>query len=68
MMRNGQGHVAQSRRRNRGFTLIEAAMTTVIIGVGFVAMLQLLATGTASNIEGAQTTTGINLAKNVREM
>ena len=56
------------RQRSRGFTLIEAAMTTVIVGVGFMAMLQLLAAGTASNIQGIEHTTGINLAKNVREM
>ncbi|HWP40742.1 MAG TPA: hypothetical protein VNL70_07440 [Tepidisphaeraceae bacterium] len=53
--------------RRRGFTLMEAAMTTVIVGVGFMAMLQLLATGTANNLRGVQTTTAINLAKNVRE-
>ena len=43
-------------------------MTTVIVGVGFMAMLQLLATGTASNVEGVEHTTGLNLAKNVREL
>jgi prepilin-type N-terminal cleavage/methylation domain-containing protein len=52
----------------RGFTLIEAALVTVIVGVGFMALLQLLAAGTISNLQGAQTTTGMNLAKNVREM
>ncbi len=54
--------------RRRGFTLIEAALTTIIIGVGVVSMLQLLASGTVSNIDGAQQTTGINLARNIREM
>lgn len=57
-----------SRRPRRGFTLIEAALTTTIIGVGVVAMLQLLAAGTVSNVDGAQQTTGINLARNMREM
>jgi prepilin-type N-terminal cleavage/methylation domain-containing protein len=57
-----------SARGRRGFTLIEAAMVTVIIGVGVVAMLQLLAAGTVSNSEGTELTTGINLANNVREM
>src|SRR4029079_2970899 len=52
----------------RGFTLIEAAMVTVIIGVGVVAMLQLLAAGPVSNSEGTELTTAINLANNVREM
>ena len=54
-------------RRRAGFTLIEAALTTVIVGVGFVAMLQLLAAGTISNIKGIEGTTGSNLCKNVRE-
>jgi prepilin-type N-terminal cleavage/methylation domain-containing protein len=54
--------------RRRGFTLIEASLTTVIVGVGFVAMLQLFAAGTAANVKGTVNTTGINLAKNVREM
>lgn len=54
-------------RPRRGFTLIEAAITTVIIGVGCVAMLQLLAAGTLANNEGAELTTAINLAGNVRE-
>ncbi|MDB5321822.1 MAG: hypothetical protein JWN40_3453 [Phycisphaerales bacterium] len=56
-----------SRRPRRGFTLIEAAMTTVIIGVGCVAMLQLLGAGTIANNDGAELTTGMNLAGNVRE-
>ena len=43
-------------------------MVTVIIGVGVVAMLQLLAAGTVSNSEGTELTTAINLANNVREM
>ncbi|HLL89424.1 MAG TPA: prepilin-type N-terminal cleavage/methylation domain-containing protein [Tepidisphaeraceae bacterium] len=56
-----------ARRPRRGFTLIEAALTTVIIGVGVVGMLELLAKGTIVNGEGSEMTTGLNLAKNVRE-
>lgn len=58
-----------TRRRTRcgGFTLIEAGMATVIIGVGFTAMLQLLAAGTISNKEGMALTTGIHLAGNLHE-
>ncbi len=55
------------RPRFRGFTLLEAMLATVIIGLGVVAMCQLLATGTMSNLEGADLTTGVNLARNVRE-
>jgi Tfp pilus assembly protein PilV len=54
-------------RRRRGFTLIEAATTTVIIGVGCVAMLQLLGAGTAANFQGTEGTVALNLAGNVRE-
>ena len=62
------GRPCPSAHRRRGFTLIEAAMVTVIIGVGVVSMLQLLAAGTMSNSEGTELTTAINLANNVREM
>src|SRR5215216_2166023 len=55
------------RRARRGFTLIEAAITTVIIGVGCVSMLTLLGAGTMANNEGAELTTAMNLAGNVRE-
>jgi Tfp pilus assembly protein PilV len=67
-MRNCLPNSSRSRSRIRGFTLIEASLTTVIIGVGFLAMLQLLAAGTMTNIRAIETTTGVNLAKNVREM
>lgn len=52
----------------RGFTLIEAAMATAIIGIGVVSMLQLLAVGTVSNADSNALTTGLNLANNIREM
>jgi Tfp pilus assembly protein PilV len=58
---------ASRQRPRRGFTLIEAAMTTVIIGVGCVAMLRLLGAGTLANQDGAELTTAMNLAGNVRE-
>jgi hypothetical protein len=58
---------APRSRRRRGFTLIEAATTTVIIGVGCVAMLQLLGAGTMANHEGTEGTVAMNLAGNVRE-
>jgi prepilin-type N-terminal cleavage/methylation domain-containing protein len=51
----------------RGFTLIEASLATVIIGVGVVAMLELIAAGTRVNVDGTQRTTALNLGKNVRE-
>ena len=59
--------VSRTPRRRGGFTLIEAAITTVIIGVGCLAMLQLLGAGTIANGEGTELTTAMNLAGNVRE-
>jgi type II secretory pathway pseudopilin PulG len=56
-----------TRRRRPGFTLIEAAMTTMIIGIGCVSMLALLGQGTLANNEGTELTTAMNLAGNVRE-
>ena len=54
--------------RRLGFTLIEASMTMVIIGVGLVAMLELLAAGTSANVDGVHEMTGMNLAKSIREL
>lgn len=59
-------HTTSSHRR--GFTLIEASLATTIIGIGVLAMLQLLAAGTMANSEGTELTTGMNLAKNIREL
>jgi len=56
------------RAFSRGFTLLEAALATMIIGTGFVAVLQLLADGTVANIDSAELTTGVNLARNIREL
>ena len=52
----------------RGFTLMDTALATIIVGVGIMAVMQLLATGTTMNYDGAQQTTGVNLAKNIREL
>ena len=42
--------ILRNRRHDRaGFTLMEAALVTVLVGVGVVATLQLLAAGTMSN-------------------
>lgn len=56
------------RNVRRGFTLLEAALVTCIVGVGITALLQLMAAGTVSNTTGTELTTGMMLARNVREM
>lgn len=55
-------------RRRGAFTLLEAAGVTMIVGVGAVAMLELLAAGTMSNADAAERTLAVHLAGNVREV
>jgi hypothetical protein len=52
----------------RGFTLVEAALTTMIVGLGTVAMMGLLTTGTNSNQTAANLTVAINLADDIHEL
>lgn len=58
---------AGALRRRSAFTLIEAMMVTVIIGVGVLAMLQLLAAGTMVNSESTERTTAVHLVNNFNE-
>lgn len=68
MMRLSPHKFACQRPVYRGFTLIESAIVTVIIGVGVTAMLQLLASGTMTNGQASEVTVAINLAGHIREM
>jgi hypothetical protein len=58
----------RSHPRRRGFSLMETALTTIIVGVGVLSLVELLAKGTSTNIESSELTAGVNLAKNIREM
>ena len=51
-----------------GFTLIEAAIVTAIVGIGIVGVLELLAAGTMANRDSAELTTAVYLANNINEM
>ncbi len=53
--------------RSRGFTLIEASMTTAIIGIAFVAALELFGACTKQNRASAQTTVAMMLGRHVQE-
>jgi prepilin-type N-terminal cleavage/methylation domain-containing protein len=62
------GRVIRTRSlQRRGFTLIEASLVIVIIGVAVTAMLELLATGTASNSDATSRTTALTIARAARE-
>ncbi len=50
------------------FTLIETAIVTAIVGVGILALVQLLAAGSVSNYEGTELTTAVNLGNNIHEI
>ena len=47
---------------------MEAALATIIVGVGTLGMIQLLATGTVANTEANELTTAMTLANNIHEM
>ena len=47
---------------------MEAALATVIVGVGTLGMIQLLATGTVANGKANELSTGLTLANNIHEM
>lgn len=53
--------------RARGFTLIEAALTTIIVGVGIVATMRVFASCSQQNIVSNQMSTAQMLASNVHE-
>src|SRR3954453_19920939 len=64
----GARRAPTGRVTRRGFTLMEAALVTVVIGVGVVAMLQLLAAGSMSNGYANEQTTAVQLANNIHEI
>ena len=51
-----------------GFTLIEAGLATIIVGVGFTALMGLFAACTQQNRAASQLTTATLLAGNIQEL
>jgi type II secretory pathway pseudopilin PulG len=54
-------------QRDRGFTLIEAALATIIVGVGIVSTMTLFAACSQQALGANQMTTAMMLANNVHE-
>src|SRR5215218_4377294 len=52
----------------RGFTLMEASLAVLIVGVGFLAVMELFGTCTTENQRSAQLTTAQMLSANIQEM
>ncbi len=55
------------RRSRRGFTLIEASLTTIIVGTGVLGMMGLFTHCTTQNRVAARLTTGMMLTHNIQE-
>ena len=63
-----QPRIRGCARARGGFTLMEAAIVTAIVGIAIVGMLQLMAAGSMANADSAEATTAVNLANNINEM
>jgi Tfp pilus assembly protein PilV len=61
------GRLTCRTRRQHGFTLLEAALTIIIVGTGFVSTMQLYAVCTQNNRDAASMTTSMFLANNIQE-
>ena len=55
------------REKNRGFTLIEAMLAVVILGIASAGILIPFSAGAAARIEGFQRTLGVTLASGLME-
>ena len=58
----------EQRPRRHGFTLPEASLAVLIVGIGFVAVMELFSACTMENQKSAQITTSQMLAGNIQEM
>ena len=65
--KRGANFVIRRRRTPRGFTLAEAALTTVIVGLGILSMIELFANCTAQNSAAARMTTAMLLTSHIQE-
>ena len=65
--KRGANLIIRQRRAPRGFTLAEAALTTVIVGLGILSMIELFANCTAQNAAAARMTTAMLLTSHIQE-
>lgn len=68
-MRRRLANLTNARRCiGRGFTLIEVAVTTVIIGLGMSALVSMMASSGSAHHGATELTTAMNLANNIHEL
>ncbi len=67
-MRYASRYVRGRSSQRRGFTFIEVAISTAIIGIGTAALMTLMGASTKSNAGAADLTTAMNLANNIHEL
>ena len=67
MMKRFTESLSRRQGHRPGFTLIEASLATVIVGVGVLSMMQLFTACTKQNGAAANMTTAMLLAENIQE-
>src|SRR4051812_47793467 len=68
-IRRMRSRLAQRRSAfRRGFTFIEVAITTAILGLGMSALVTLMASSGSANYAATELTTAMNLANNIHEL
>lgn len=63
----GKSRFRRRRRGRGGFTLVEASLTTLIVGVGILSMMELFGACTRQNQSANQQTTAMFLVGNIQE-
>jgi prepilin-type N-terminal cleavage/methylation domain-containing protein len=58
----------RASRRDRGFTLPEASLAVLIVGIGFLAVMELFSACTMENQRSSQVTTAQLLCTNIQEL
>jgi prepilin-type N-terminal cleavage/methylation domain-containing protein len=67
-MRNVFANHCRVSRRRRGFTFIEVAVATVVIGLGMAGLVSMMGASGKVNSSATELTTAMNLANNIHEL